>query len=105
MPSKKAPEAAATPPREPIVDPVRRSLYGRGIKRKVSLTIDESLLEDIRALAGDRPVSAVVNDLLGRAVAQHRLSELVDEMIAEAGEPPPESYEYVLSQWFGDEGE
>lgn len=99
MPTKKAPEAAATPPQEPGQDPFPRGLGSRGTKRKVSLTIDESLLEEIRALAGDRPVSAVVNDLLATAVAQTKLSQLVDEMIAEAGPPPPEVYERLLEEW------
>jgi hypothetical protein len=65
----------------------------------VSLTIDESLLEEIRAIAGDRPVSAVVNELLAQALPQQRLKKLVDEMIAEAGPPSPEAYERVLEQW------
>ena len=98
-----SPEAAATPPDDWMVDPAYRTLTPRGSKRKVSVTLDESLLEDLRSLAGDRPLSSVVNDLLERAVAQQRLSQLVDELIAEAGPPPPEAYENVLSQWFAGE--
>lgn len=104
MVTRKAPEAAATLLGASTPEAWFRG-GERGTKRKVSLTMDESLVEDVRAIAGDRPLSAVVNDLLARAVAQHKLKELVDEMTAEAGEPSPEAYEHVLSQWFGDEDE
>ena len=77
----------------------------RGAKRKVSLTIDESVLEELRTIAGGRPLSAVVNGLLARGLAQGRLAQLVDEMEAEAGPAPPEAYEHILSQWFRRDGE
>ncbi|HYP23837.1 MAG TPA: hypothetical protein VEV43_09705 [Actinomycetota bacterium] len=92
-------EAAATPAPEPMADPGLSGLYGRGTKKKVSLTLDESLLLELRVLAGNRPLSTAVNDLLEKALAQHRLNELVDELIAEAGEPPPEVYEQILDEW------
>lgn len=92
-------EVGATSPGPEAVESDLRPSTARATKKKVSITIDESLLEEIRALAGDRPVSAVVNDLLGRALAQHRLAELVDEMIAEAGEPPPEVYAQIADEW------
>lgn len=98
MPNRRAGEAAATAAGERRAEADLR-LPGRGTKRKVSLTIDESLLEDLRALSGGRPLSSVVNSLLSRAVEQERLGALVDELIAEAGEPPPEAYQSVLDQW------
>ena len=98
MVDHEAGEAAATAAdeRRPKADP---GPLDRGTKRKVSLTIDESLLEEVRAIAGNRPLSAVVNRLLSRAVEQERLGMLVDELIAEAGEPPPEAYQRVVDQW------
>ncbi|MDQ3951581.1 MAG: hypothetical protein M3279_01260 [Actinomycetota bacterium] len=70
-----------------------------GAKEKVSLTLDTSLVEELRTLAAGTALSAVVNRLLSRAVEQERLAALVDELIAEAGEPPPEAYQRVLDQW------
>ena len=68
-------------------------------KRKVSLTLDDSLLEEVRAMAAGAPLSGVVNDLLLRALEQERLRELVDELTAEVGEPSAEAYQRVLDQW------
>ena len=80
-------------------DSTRVKDAGRTSKRKVSLTLDDSLLEEVRAMAAGAPLSGVVNDLLLRALEQERLRELVDELIAEMGEPPPEAYQRVLDQW------
>lgn len=74
-------------------------------KEKVSLTLDQALLEDLRARAGDLPLSAVVNELLHEALARDRLRDLVERLEAEAGPAPPEAYERVLSQWFRDDAE
>lgn len=105
MVEREGPETTATPPEGSAVEPGLRTSVVRGTKRKVSFTIDESVLEQVRTLAGGRSLSGVVNDLLARAVAQRRLEELVAEMEAEAGPAPPEAYERILSQWFGpDEG-
>ena len=71
----------------------------RSAKTKVSFTIDESVLEEVRAMAAGRPLSGVVNELLARALAQSRLSQLVDEMKAEAGTAPSEVYEQILEEW------
>jgi hypothetical protein len=69
-------------------------------KEKVSLTLDKSLVEEIRAQFGGRALSTSVNELLYAALAQERLGQLVDEMAQEAGPPSPEAYERVLAQWF-----
>lgn len=94
MVEREGPETAATPRGRQVPD-----AGPRGAKRKVSLTIDESLLEEVRALAGGRPLSGVVNDLLARGLAQNRLAQLVEEMEAEAGPAPPEVYEQILDEW------
>jgi hypothetical protein len=72
-------------------------------KEKVSITLDKSLVEEIRTQFGGRALSASINELLYAALAQERLAELVDEMEQEAGPASPEAYERVLAQWF-DEG-
>jgi hypothetical protein len=72
-------------------------------KEKVSLTLDRSLVDEIRAQFGGRALSASINELLYAALAQERVVELVDEMEEEAGAPSPEAYERVLAQWFAED--
>jgi hypothetical protein len=72
-------------------------------KEKVSITLDKSLVNEIRAQFGGRALSTSINELLYAALAQERLGRLVDEMEQEAGPPSAEAYERVLAQWF-DEG-
>jgi hypothetical protein len=72
-------------------------------KEKVSITLDKSLVNEIRAQFGGRALSTSINELLYAALAQERLGQLVDEMEQEAGPPSAEAYERVLAQWF-DEG-
>jgi hypothetical protein len=69
-------------------------------KEKLSITLDKSLVEEIRAHFGQRALSTSINELLYVALAQERLGQLVDEMEAEAGPASPEAYERVLAQWF-----
>jgi hypothetical protein len=69
-------------------------------KEKVSITLDRSLVEEIRAHFGQRALSASINELLYVALAQERLGQLVEEMEQEAGPASPEAYERVLAQWF-----
>lgn len=99
MDEREGPEAPVTPPARDIPDPGSHVSGKRAAKKKVSLTIDESLLEEIRAIAGGRPLSGVVNELLAKALAQGRLAQLVAEMEAEAGPAPPEVYEQILDEW------
>ena len=68
-------------------------------KEKVSLTLDPSLLDEVRARAGEAPLSAVVNELLHQALAQDRQRALLEDLEAEAGEAPQEVYERLLEQW------
>jgi len=72
-------------------------------KQKLSITLDKPVVEEIRELFGERPLSASINDLLRSALVQHRLGHLVDQMEEEAGQASPEAYERVFAQWF-DEG-
>ena len=71
-------------------------------KEKVSITLDKSLVDEIRAHSGGRALSASINELLYAALAQARLTELVADLDQEAGPASPESYERVLAQWFAD---
>jgi uncharacterized protein (DUF4415 family) len=69
-------------------------------KEKVSITLDRSLVDQIRAQFQGRALSTSINELLYAALAQERLGQLVDEMEHEAGPASPEAYERVLAQWF-----
>jgi hypothetical protein len=72
-------------------------------KEKVSITLDKPLVDEIRAQFAGRALSASINELLYAALAQERLSQLVDEMEQEAGPPSPEAYERVVAQWFAED--
>ena len=69
-------------------------------KEKHSITLDRPIVEQIRELFGERPLSASINDLLQSALVQHRLGVLVDQMEEEAGPASAEAYDRVFSQWF-----
>ena len=69
-------------------------------KEKHSITLDKPIVEQIRELFGERPLSASINDLLQSALVQHRLGVLVDQMEEEAGPPSAEAFDRVFSQWF-----
>jgi hypothetical protein len=69
-------------------------------KEKISITLDKTLVDEIRAHFGGRALSASINELLHVALAQERLAELVGQMEREAGPATPEAYDRVLAQWF-----
>jgi hypothetical protein len=105
----------ASPARKQVQPPDARPTAGRraraytsivptatGDKEKVSLTLDKTLLADIRERFGQRALSTTINDLLHAALARQRLAELVDEMEAEAGPPSTDSFDRVLTQWFAE---
>ena len=80
-----------------------RSLFAQAAvpeKEKISITLDKTLVEEIRARFGGRALSASINELLHVALAQERLAELVGQMEQEAGPASPEAYDRVLAQWF-----
>ena len=72
-------------------------------KQKLSVTLDQSVVDEIREMFGSRPISTSINDLLHDALAQRRLNELVDDLFAEAGPPSPAAYERVMAQWLDDD--
>lgn len=71
-------------------------------KEKVSLTLDHGLVSELRAR--DAPLSATVNELLHKAIAQQRLETLLGELEAEAAPAPPDALARVLEQWLGNDG-
>ena len=72
-------------------------------KEKLSITLDKSIVEEIRALSKGRPMSTSINALLHDALAQYHLGELVAEMEEEAGPVTAKAYDRVFSQWFEEE--
>lgn len=72
-------------------------------KEKVSLTLDKSLVDEIRVQFGGRALSASINELLHAALVQERLGELVEAMEREGGTPSPDAYDRVLGQWFAED--
>ena len=68
---------------------------------KVSLSIDEEVLDEARARAGHRELSAYVNDALSRQLQHDRLGEFLAEMETESGPIPPEMLEEARELWRG----
>lgn len=69
-------------------------------KAKVSLTIDRTLLQELRSRK--MPLSSAVNELLHRAVEQERLAALVAQLEEDSGSLSSGAYKRVLDQWFED---
>jgi hypothetical protein len=59
-------------------------------------------MQEVRAHFGGEALSTVVNELLHAAMAQERLAELVEEMIAESGPPTQEDYDRVWEEWLAE---
>jgi hypothetical protein len=74
-----------------------------GEKEKLSITVDKTVVDEIRASFGEKRLSTSINHLLHEALAQERLRSLIEEMEAEMAPPSPESYERVFAQWYGDD--
>lgn len=68
---------------------------------KVSLSIEEEVLEEARARAGRRELSAYVTDALRRQLQHDRLGELLAEMEASSGPIPTELMEEARHLWQG----
>ena len=66
---------------------------------KVSLTIDEELLEEARQRVGRRGLSAYVSEALRRHLQYDRLGELLDQMEAESGPIPEDLMEEARNLW------
>ncbi len=71
-------------------------------KEKLSITLDTSIVEDIRELFGHKALSTSINDLLHEALRQHRLGLLVARLEEEADPLTDDDYEQVFAQWFQD---
>ena len=71
-------------------------------KQKVSLTLDRTLIEEIRGRFDEEKLSTAVNSLLHGALAQARLAELVDELERESGPASQDAYDGILAQWFAE---
>src|SRR6266568_618233 len=64
---------------------------------KVSLSIDERVLAEVRARAGRRELSSYVTDALRRQLQHDRLGELLAEMDAASGPIPDQRARAVLA--------
>lgn len=68
---------------------------------KVSLSIDEEVLAEVRDRAGRRELSSYVTDALRRQLRHDRLGELLAELDATAGPIPDELMEEARQLWRG----
>jgi len=67
--------------------------------QKVSLTLDETLLDSARERVGRRGLSQYVNEALRHQLQRDRLSGLLDELAREHGPVAPEVMEEVREAW------
>jgi Arc/MetJ family transcription regulator len=66
---------------------------------KVSLSLDEELVAQARALAGARGLSALVNEALRVQLQHERIRRLLDEMDDEYGPVSEQVMEEVRREW------
>jgi hypothetical protein len=66
---------------------------------KVSLSLDKDLVDQARALAGARGLSALVNEALRIQLQHERIRRLLDEMDEEYGPVPEQVMEEVRQEW------
>lgn len=66
---------------------------------KVSLSLDEELIDEARETAGARGLSGYVNRALRSQLQHDRLTALLDELEAEAGPIDPRVMEEVRHEW------
>ena len=71
---------------------------------KVSLSIEEDVLEDARERAGRRELSSYVTDALRRQLQHDRIGELLAAMDADSGPIPDELMEEARQLWRGPAG-
>jgi Arc/MetJ family transcription regulator len=73
---------------------------------KVSLSIDEDVLDEARERAGRRELSSYVSEALRRQLQHDRIGELLAEMEERSGPIPEDLMEEARSLWRSpDEGE
>jgi hypothetical protein len=68
---------------------------------KVSLSIEEDVLDEARERAGRRELSSYVTDALRRQLQHDRIGELLAEMDTESGPIPDELMEEARQLWRG----
>ena len=71
-------------------------------KEKLSITLDASIVADIREIFGSRALSTSINELLHEALRQHRLGLLVAWLEEGADPLTDDDYQQVFAQWFQD---
>ncbi len=69
---------------------------------KVSLTLDEELVERARSTVGSRSLSAYVNEALRRQLQRDRLISFLEEADRRYGPVAPEVMEGVRRAWPAD---
>jgi len=67
--------------------------------KKVSVTLDEKLVAEIKTEVGEGGFSAYLNDALVRRRQRERFRELERELTAEFGPVPDEVREQVRKEW------
>lgn len=70
---------------------------------KVSVSIDDELLDTARDRVGRRELSSYVNEALRRQLQRDRLIELLAEMEARSGPIPDDLMEQARQLWRGNE--
>lgn len=70
---------------------------------KVSVSIDDELLETARDRVGRRELSSYVSEALRRQLQRDRLIELLAEMEARSGPIPDDLMEQARQLWRGNE--
>jgi len=68
---------------------------------KVSLSIDQDVLDEARDRAGHRELSSYVTDALRRQLQHDRLGALLDEIEARSGPIPEDLLEEARNLWRG----
>lgn len=72
-------------------------------KEKVSVTLDRTLLKEVRERFPESGLSSALNKLLHDELANRKLGELVEDMEREAGPVSQEAYDRVFALWRADE--
>lgn len=72
------------------------------VKRKVSLTLDAAVVDQLEGLS-EVPLSTKVNELLRVALAQERLGELVEQLHDQYGPASEEARQRVIAQWLAED--
>jgi hypothetical protein len=89
--------------REPRPRAVPVTAPATGRAKKISITVDETVLEDTRAWArrAGRTLSAHINEVLARDSRRKHLRKLLDEYEAEHGVITEQELAEIEDQWRG----